>query len=260
MNKFLVILCSMLLGAVIYNNASELTRPEELARTIALKSLKIPAWNKTYATEDGSVVTAINALIGTVTIHDSQHNKKIVLHIGALPAGWKECLPEKITYHARIKQWSEVPIEELEEEFDEHSIRNHTFPEMVDYIIQKFGKRGLYSKSGLEKGDPQLTLAGRIIHIDTDESISGEFQYTFFETANGRKVLFHRFFKPPRLHIYLLQPKTRQYQRSKRHNHSKNKDLFKDLRSMKDFYEDDLQLGQEDAREQFFDDEAASIL
>ncbi len=193
-------------------SSSALTRTEEVVRENALKTLKISAWNKAYKTGDKSIISSINGLIGTIAINDEKNKKKIIMQIGKLPEDWKEAIPEKLNYHPRIDQWSQGSIELLDvnvnyDKMEKDSINNHCFPEMVDYIIQKFGTRGIYTdKNGLDK--PQLTMVGRIEHKDASGSVvSGKFEYTFFEDADGVKTLYHRFFRPHKFNYKTLYNK-----------------------------------------------------
>ncbi len=169
-----------------------------LPHTVAtvLGSIKIRDWNKAYPTNDKSVITAINSKVGIIKIKNPGNNKQIEMQITTLPEDWQTRNLISLVYHPRISQWSADTIELLEAKYDKDRISNHTFPHMVDFIIQHFGEsQTFFHPDHPDNPSPQLIIAGRIIHTDTKESVSGQFEYTFFE-IDTRKILYHRFFRP----------------------------------------------------------------
>lgn len=149
-------------------------------------------WNAAFKCDDESIVTAV------IKISPGTGSKRAEVMVSELPKDWETRKVDRLRDHGRVLAFRAAI---RYEEFD-----NHSFPDMVDFVLQRFGQRTL---ADAEDHRITLSLPGRLVHPDTEMSVSGVFEVTFVE-EDGRKLIIHRLLRPPKFNWKTVHAEDRQ--------------------------------------------------
>ena len=159
-------------------------------------------WNRLCACPDNSVISSLNEKVKVIKISGgSKTSKRAELQIGHIDPDCRTRSIERFAYHPRV------------EAFRVHGYKdhdNHSFPEMVDFVLQKLGEiNRLEDPISLDCFRISLRLHGRLIHPIEDSKISGTFELSFVCTDQGNFVI-HRLFRPSSFNYKTLHVSDRQ--------------------------------------------------
>ena len=148
------------------------------------------AWNANFMVNDGSFVSKIDTEEKIFIINDVQRHEQLIVRAKELPKrDFTEI--EALKFHKRIFERQGLGKMKLEH----NTMYNHTFAEMLDYVIQYVGERVPFSSDGSSALEDQLIVNVTRKNTDTGKEISCKAEYTFGQKGEDVYV-YHRLLRP----------------------------------------------------------------
>lgn len=189
--------------------AEQLIKEEEACKKKKEKKKKVPAliiaaekvnenpfkvtpdeWNAHFSVNDGSFVSKIDTEEQTFIIDDPQHNEQLIVKAKKLPSrNFTEI--DALKFHKRIFERQGLGKISLRH----RTQYNHTFAEMLDYVIQYIGELVPFAKDG--GSDIEDQLVADVVRKDMKTGVEKEViaEYTFGQ--KGKDVyVYHRLLRP----------------------------------------------------------------
>ncbi len=145
-------------------------------------------WNDYFQTADGSLVKRVNHNTKQIEIFDSVHNEKLVVYA---PEHIERDLASisALTFHPRILQRQRVKREDTK--------HDHTFAQMLDYVVQYYGQLVPFVKDGISQSQDCLIADVTRIDLSTGKKRECRAEYTFMmEKDSGDACVYHRLLRP----------------------------------------------------------------
>lgn len=189
-----------ILAAHRENVANELLAESEPKKQVKAKKAKkqgrfkinpfttVDFWNsEEFPVKDKCKVTNVNTQDRIITIDSPDTNEtfEIVMDSFKDNARWVKTL----IYHSRIKERQGIGAS-----VDEKTKHDHTFPEILDYMIQVGGIEVPFVKNGIM--NEQLVARIKRINKTTGQSTVCRLEYAFGENKSGTKYVYHRLARP----------------------------------------------------------------
>lgn len=179
----------------------DITTVEPVADLLAITP---ELWNDHFFVKDSSYVSEINAQEKTITIIDPKRNEKLIVQVADQPA----------TPLTQIESLQMAPRIALRQGLGKKAkplsqgvIYDHSFAQMLDYVIQYAGEYVPFFKFG--GGQPEDSLVAYItrINLKTGEKREGTAEYTFRKKGDGFEV-YHRLLRTRKntAVVYLTYP------------------------------------------------------
>lgn len=164
--------------------------PQEIAKPIDWKNiLGTPdIWNNWFPVTDGSRVIAIDYNEKTITIYDQKRDEKLLFYVKHDPNEKRRSIPQ-FNYHQRILLRQDLSQSDVNEKM----AYNHSFAQMLDYVIQQFGILAPLLKASGRIDDQ---LVADVVRIDAQGNKKlCHAEYTFGK--KGKEVyVYHRLLRP----------------------------------------------------------------
>ena len=150
----------------------------------------VQEWNAYFDVKDGSRVIKIDAEKNIFVIHDPQRNEQLLVMVNKLPArDFTEI--EGLKFDQRIFERQGLGKIKLSHQ----TTYDHSFAEMLDYVIQFVGEIVPFSKEGGKKKQDQLTVKVIRKNVETGEELLCTAEYTFYQKGEELFV-YHRLLRP----------------------------------------------------------------
>ncbi len=175
----------------ISNVSSQSSVDEEITKNESNPFLvNVNKWNKYFKTSDESYVENIDANNCTFVIHDSKRDEELIVKGDTFPnRDFTEI--KALTFHPRIFE-----RQGLTGSYVNHSVAyDHSFAEMLDYVIQYTGEYVPFMKSSRDSVEDQLVASVVRKDIKTGHEILTRAEYTFGQKNNDAYV-YHRLLRP----------------------------------------------------------------
>lgn len=143
-------------------------------------------WNSNeFPINDSCKVKTIDVENHTIVVESPDEIFEIIVDGFKDDARWVKTL----LYHQRIKERQGVGTM-----IDAKTKHDHTFPEIIDYIIQVGGIEVPFMKNGIIH--EQLVMPVRRINKSTNQIVYCRAEYTFGQDISGAKYVYHRLLRP----------------------------------------------------------------
>lgn len=191
------------------SQSSSSNKPSEIDKNLTLSNqnaftITPEEWNDYFSTQDGSYVSEINAQEKTITIMDPKRNEKLLVHVDHLPELNLSSI-ENLQMAPRIAL--RQGLGKKARPLDKSVIYDHSFAQMLDYVIQYAGEYVPFFKFGGGQAEDSLVANITRINLKTGEKREGTAEYTFRKKGEGFEV-YHRLLRTRKntAVVYLTYP------------------------------------------------------
>lgn len=151
-------------------------------------SLSKEQWNDHFTTDDGSIVKRIDLSSKQIELFDRERNEKLVVHLPTAIERDLACI-SALTFHSRIFKRQQVKRENTK--------HNHTFAQMLDYVIQYCGQLVPFVKDGISQSQDCLIADVTRIDLSTGKKVECRAEYTFIaDKKSDDACVYHRLLRP----------------------------------------------------------------
>ncbi len=148
-------------------------------------------WNNVFPVSDGSYVSAIDRKTHTFTIQDPKRKEELIVEA-------KSNSPRQLAEIKSLRKSAWVYIRQGlgRMKLDQKTIRDHSFADMLDYVIQCVGTLVPWIKDG--SGETQDMLIANVTRNNLTNHTKQQCQaeYTFAQDTNKEPYVYHRLLRP----------------------------------------------------------------